>query len=401
MAENSSESVSYNMVMKLFGKEYVSQLPKMGKFRTPHFIFLAKMHGKGINTLRLQMERWLKNIPNEHQSDIISRIRSRDDKYSYPAFYELMWHQFLLEEGWKAEIHPTIGADPHHPDFKVTTSPGDIFYLEISTVFAQMDRRIQDQRFDNICEAIDQIQHKFMVSLSLKSNIPTECNLKLENKKISKFLINELNNLDPNLDGRIKPVEVKYKSQFIKIDFLIYAMKKPTNHPILWAISGGVYSGNASGQIQKALEQKVKKYKTIKSSGRPLVIAICGSGHPTVDEHALDMALFGNHMVTWNVNAPHNPQTRWSRDQSGLVTPKASFPDSRNTRISAVIFCERYIQKQITEYKVKLFHNPWTKNPLKTEVFSWLPQLVVTTKTSNEVKMDWINNDDNKVVIFR
>lgn len=386
------------MYTKLFPKEVHDKLPPLSKFRSPRLACLLKSHGKYVSKLRQLINRWFKNIPIDDQKDLGSRLRSKDDRQHFPAYFELVWHQFFLEEGWKVEIHPDLPNSQNKPDFKITINRSD-FYVEVATVFEDKRIREKEERFEKFLGVLDKINHYFAVTVWLKSDLPKNFDSKQDSKLVAIFLKKELDILDPKTQARGRRITRRYNRNGIDVEFTFNAWKKVIKRKIISGWSGGAYSGNARDQIKKALELKVKKYLSVKNMGKPLVIVICSNGHPTVDENALDTALYGNHMITWVVGSTNNT-SEWTRDRTGMVTPTPTFPDPKNTRLSAVIFCQEKPDKGRVLYKMKVFHNPWAINPLPDNFFTKLPQLVVKEKTENKIISEWTINDQNWLIEF-
>lgn len=48
---------------------------------------------------------------------------------------------------------------------------------------------------------------------------------------------------------------------------------------------------------------------------------------------------------------------------------------------------------------MRVYHNPWAALPLPIEVFKGLPQWVKIGETETEVRMDWIDDGDQIVLL--
>src|SRR6185369_13019501 len=118
------------MKMKLFDQNLIKNLPKYEKYSDPGLVWLLIAHGKVVNKHRNELRRWFQNIPIKHKRDIKSRLESLDYKQHIAAIYELVWHQYFLEEGWKPEIHPDLMNTLHKPDFLVKTNKNKNIYFE-------------------------------------------------------------------------------------------------------------------------------------------------------------------------------------------------------------------------------------------------------------------------------
>lgn len=119
-----------------------------------------------------------------------------------------------------------------------------------------------------------------------------------------------------------------------------------------------------------------------------------------IDQEALDSALYGKVQVTF---FPGHPERGLEshRDLSGLLPPTPGDPFGGNTRVSAVIFCERrgIASEGDYRYLMTVYHNPWAALPLPIKVFKDLPQWVKIGETEAEVRMDWIDDGDQIVLL--
>lgn len=384
---------------KLFPDNFIAKLPNIKRFvNNPLIVFLLKSDKEALQKLKDQLEIWFSNIPQGHKRDIANRIRSINNKQHLAAFYELVWHQFFIEEGHSLIIHPLL-PNGKHPDFKIVPKKYLDFFFEVATVFEERERASKEKRFDELLGLLDTIEHYFCVLVTEKSTIPDTFQIYREGKEIKQFLLRELDKLDPKTQTQGIILVRHYQKNGISIEFEIIPWKEnKKQHIIGGAMPTGSW-GDAKEQIQRSLQHKVKKYKGIKESGKPLVIAICSSGHHTVDEDALESALFGNPQLSWVLDGKPGSE-KWGRDLSGLITPKPAFQNPRNTRLTAVIFCDRKISGERMGYIFKVYHNPWAANPLPEGIFQKLPQLIVAQKTNTEIQMKWINNNPNLVIIF-
>lgn len=383
---------------KLFPKSFISKLPDLKRFVVnPLIVFLLKSDKDALQKLRNQLDTWFNNVPQEHQNDIANRIRSWDNKQHLAAFYELVWHQFFIEEGWNPTIHPLL-PNGKRPDFKVFPKNYSDFFFEVATVFEEKEKATQEKRLDELLGLLDTIEHHFCVLVAEKSTLPDTFRVYKEGKEIKHFLLEELNKLNPTTQIREQILVKNYQKNGINIEFEIVPWKENKKQHIIGGATPIGSWGDAKEQIQKSLQYKVKKYKRIKESGRPL-IAMCSSGHFMVDENALESALFGNPQLSWILDGMPGTES-WGRDLSGLITPKPAFQNPRNTRLSAVIFCDRKLDSTRMGYIFKVYHNPWAANPLPEKVFQKLPQLIVASRTQIQIQMKWINNNPNMDIVF-
>lgn len=390
--------MSTDKKLALFPKEYIDNLPSILPFSNPSVVYLLKSKNPVIIKLCSQLENWFTNIPVKHKNDLLSRLRSKKDRQHIPAFYELMWHQFFLEENYKPHIHSEIEGTKKCPDFLVKALDGKSFYFEVATIFENIQREKDESNFNHLTNTLSTIEHYFLVFVIQKDSLPLSYNKIKDGQRIKKFLIQNLDTLNPLIDGREKAHVINYNENGISLTFDVLGKKDSTikSTAVVGAMPRG-YFGDATKQIKSSLRSKVKKYKALKKGGKPLVIAICSNGNPMVDEYTLESAIIGYPKLSFALNTPGSE--RWSRDMSGLLTPDPSFKNPENTRLSAVIFCNRRLAEKRVEYTMNLYHNPWSINPLPGNIFTKIPQLLVT-RDAGKIHERWSKDRDKHSVAF-
>jgi len=113
---------------KVFDQNFINQLPSFDKFSNPSVVALCKRNEPSLDAFRSQIEKWFQNLPENQKADMYSRLRSLDDRQHLSAFYELLFHQYFLEENWKIQKHPSINGQT--PDFIVDIPSQNInFFL--------------------------------------------------------------------------------------------------------------------------------------------------------------------------------------------------------------------------------------------------------------------------------
>ena len=127
----------------IFSDDFIKQLPEIDNFYNTSVVMLCKYNTTPSIKLRNQIELWFSLLPVEDKADILARIRSLNYKEHDSAFYELLFHQYFLEEGWKIEMHPLLSGLT--PDFKVVTKKNLEFYVEVVGLFRGKDEEKRDK----------------------------------------------------------------------------------------------------------------------------------------------------------------------------------------------------------------------------------------------------------------
>lgn len=380
--------------MKLYRPSFVKKMHKhKSKFSGPSVANFVTSESPKIQAFLARFEGWFSHIPREDQKELAGKLRSTDDRQFLGAYFEVVFHEFLLQRGYRVTIHPDIGQTSGRPDFLVSND--NSFYLEVATRFHSPEIAKKENEANQFLRIIDSIPSPYLISVQLYTWLPDG----FDSKRARDALATQLNSLSFERLDEIN--EYFYKEQGASIDYRIYQRKSGNWGPPIVATWGfPVMWSSGSDQIRSALSQKIKRYKGIKSLGLPFVIALCSSGDWMIDQEALDSALYGKVQVTF---FPGHPERGLEshRDLSGLLPPTPGDPSGRNTRVSAVIFCERrgIASEGDYRYLMRVYHNPWAALPLPIEVFKGLPQWVKIGETETEVRMDWIDDGDQIVLL--
>ncbi|MGA2992349.1 MAG: hypothetical protein ABSD88_17910, partial [Candidatus Korobacteraceae bacterium] len=108
----------------------------------------------GICRIRELLERWFEHLPANAKADVGSRFRTRDGHEG--AFFELYWHELLLSNCYKVELHPTIADGANKPDFLVYRNDVPQFYLEATLAMPQ-GNLAADRRFAELHDTLDRM----------------------------------------------------------------------------------------------------------------------------------------------------------------------------------------------------------------------------------------------------
>jgi len=374
-------------------KEFIASLPDVTTYNNTHVTALCRY--KHLKVLKEQVEEWFKNIPSSEQADLAARLRSKDDGQHLGAFYELMLHQFCLEEGWQINLHKAINSKLK-PDINIKTEKGKKFLLEIATQLDEQEYRTADKRKKELDNAIAEINTPYVLSLHYGSYPPEGIKV----KELVKYIETWLKNL-PNTSNKEFECDLLDKAVDLRINARLEKFK-PKNGCIYFISGPGVTGLPGVEKVKNTLAKKRKKYSSAKTN-LPLVIAICdGTSNLMHDETVIDRALYGNVTISFSINSEVDEQPTTGRDNSGFITPHNGFlSQPENKGISAVLYVSR-VQKNPGEitYKMLLLHNPWAYLPLDTGIFKWIPQLVVTKNDETGVKLEWNKKDHENFGVY-
>lgn len=383
------------MIMELFDSEFIKSLPGIDKFSNPYVVFLCKSKDPRVINLRSQIENWFQNLSVDSQKEMFPKLRSLDDVQHLPAFYELVFNQYALEEDWKVTKDPDIQGQ--HPDFLINYRGDSPFYLEVATIFKEKKLEKEEEKFNKLLRKIDQLDTLFFISVHLEKWLGEDVNY----AKIVLFIKKWLGSLRfvPDKIHRIELNEFGFEGNF-------NASHRKGGEKKFGCVGSWmppVRSGSwYTKEIREILANKRKKYKFLKRDCIPFVIALCSGGDFFFDQLSLEWALYGQEQIVVRGVNTSEPRTEFRRAFDGLITPKPALGIPRNTRISAVLFCEREwgLKGEQMLYNMKVYHNPWAVNPLDAEVFKKLPQFVKAKEDEMGITMGWINNK-KQLIFFR
>lgn len=379
----------------IFDKAFIEKLPNLNYYYNPHVVALCKM--PHLEKLRQQIEAWFENIPTTEQADIKARLRSMDDGQHLGAFYEVMLHQFCLEEGWQTEMHHVLEGGLV-PDLKLTTLDKQELLLEVYTQLDPEDERKLAIVKNKLNDVITKLDTPFLLNLTYKENPPLDLDLKSLKQSVQDWL----NSLDQKSTEKF----VLQLGQFGVNAKLTAQIKEGITLELggrLFSVIGPTMSGLPGiDKVNNKLKLKRKKYNASKTT-LPLVVAVCdGTSNSWWGEMTIDRALFGNHTITFALDGS-DEEAQAGRDHKGLITPKAKQEGyfAENKGISAVLYCARVQDTRgDIRYHMLVFHNPWAYVPLPAGVFEKLPQLLITKNDETGVTLEWNKEDRGNFRVF-
>lgn len=132
------------------------------------FTFYNRSARPEIAKIRDIIEDYLKNYPQQEKKELISRFQSGDDVHFRSASFELFLHEALRRQGFILTPHPELpNGSPYRPDFLVSDSDGQTFYLEavLATENNELDRG-GEARKGVVLDTLAKFPHgNFMIAL--------------------------------------------------------------------------------------------------------------------------------------------------------------------------------------------------------------------------------------------
>ena len=94
-----------------------------------HFQFFDRVSGPYWDQVRDLIADWFSRLRPDAQADVRGRLRSKDDRQSKGAFFELYLHECLLRMGYSVTCHPELDGTSRRPDF-LAEKDGRSIYVE-------------------------------------------------------------------------------------------------------------------------------------------------------------------------------------------------------------------------------------------------------------------------------
>lgn len=123
-----------------------------------HFNYLNESARPEAARIRTMLDGWFARFPETAKSDVVARLRSRDNRQHQSAFFELYLHELFVRLGYALQVHPDIDGATTHPDFLVTRSGEPAFYLEATVPFPPEAEVGEQARVDRLYETLERME---------------------------------------------------------------------------------------------------------------------------------------------------------------------------------------------------------------------------------------------------
>lgn len=375
----------------VFDDDFVKNLPPAKQYANPWVIAMCRFdHHKNNRAL---VEKWFVNLPDSAKPNFKKRLNSLDDKEFIPALYELMMHQYCIEEGWKVEYEPDMD-NGYKPDLLVTTQSGYQFIIEVTAVFDSDSVEKSDKSKDDLTHQISATTTPFMLSLNYYEYPDGFYSTKAIIAKVKSWL----DGLDTSNPRKRHKRTFKGTGYNFQIEAMLTGRKAASN--CVWSVMDpGGSVPNYSKRIKSKLDDKARKFGS-KKTKMPLVIMLADGigGRVRMDSHTVDKTLFGDDAITFSINGNEPPKAVKARN--GYFTPSNNEKGEwlgKNTSVSAVLYGSL---RGSGSYQMQVFHNPVPYTSLNDEVFFKMPQLQ-RVEHKDGIRMKWVvSNPEDQAIYF-
>ena len=121
-----------------------------------HFQFLDRVSGSYWDQVRDVIEDWFSRLCPDAQADVRGRLRSKDDRQSKGAFFELYLHECLLRMGYSVTCHPELEGTNRRPDF-LAEKDGRSIYIEARSASSSDVAVGKSARVNAVYESLDRL----------------------------------------------------------------------------------------------------------------------------------------------------------------------------------------------------------------------------------------------------
>lgn len=265
-----------------------------------HTQFLNRVAGPYWDQVRDVMEAWFSRFCANGQADVLGRLRSKDDRQSKGAFFELYLHECLLQMGYAVTCHPELVGTTRKPDF-LATKGGEQIYVEARSASSSDVLVGKAAQVNAVYDSLDRLRTP---NFFLWIDVATQGKHPLSVKALRSRLEAWLESLNPDehpltQDSRREDLpeyvhaESGWEIRFHAIAKSVNARGREGARPL--GVFGG---GNATwvsdkDDFRRVLSTKGSAYGPL---GAPFVVAVALSSI-SLDDHDVRGALYGTESI--------------------------------------------------------------------------------------------------------
>lgn len=281
--------------------------------------FLDRVSGPYWDQVRDLIEVWFSRLCPDAQADVRGRLRSKDDRQSKGAFFELYLHECLFRMGYSVTCHPELEGTNRRPDF-LAEKDGRSIYLEARSASSSDVAVGKSARVNAVYESLDKLDSP---NFFLWIDIAKQGDAPLRARPLRGRLEKWLARLDPDdhtLVGKRRDdlPGLTHEDAGWKIDFRAVP-RSPKARGREGARPLGIFGGGEAHWVQDeegirgALTDKGSAYGSL---GVPFVVAVASSSVTLDDDDVLN-ALYGSEVVEFRTFADGTESTVLARKPDG------------------------------------------------------------------------------------
>ena len=334
------------------------------------FAFFNRIQGDFWAAVRIRMQMWANEVPEEDYADFRGRLRSGDDYQFNSVYLELYLHESLRRAGYAITVHPSTPSG-RKPDFYASRADGS-FYLEAIAPAPSPAAKAKAARLARLYDVIDKTGDPgwglWLENIEAADTTPSGA-------KLRSAIRAWLRTLDTaqHTDIRERP-RLEWEGNGWEIALTAFPRNAEGRRSKIER-SIGVYPAiggfiDDSSPIKQALGRKDQAYGDLQ---KPLMIAV-GVYQFDRDRWGTANALWGHEAFELLTNDPTAPGRPVRQPDGYFGTPDAW----RHTNISGVLVVNQLQPTHFSSADVSLWLHPAPTAPLPASI-GWPVDLVTLT----------------------
>jgi hypothetical protein len=321
--------------------------------------------------VRAFLNLWIGQYPGQHRDELISRLKSDDDRSFRSATFEIILFAVLRSIGCQITVHPDLNSQVGtHPDFLVMSEEGETAFLEAVLASEHSEADISARkRTDVVLSAIEKIDSpNFFLGVNAEGHPDKPPSGKRLRSQLEQWLFS----LDPDYiahqveqQGSDAIPKMEWEEEGWKIVFDAIpkkAEKRGKGQRVIGTLFGGARFVNSWAPIRDAIKAKGNRYGEL---DLPFIVAV------NVDAIHVDridemQGLFGEEEYVFKVGDPSPPEMR-RKPNGAWHGPKGP----QYTRVSGPWLFGNLNVWNIVSRANTLYFNPWGAKAIP-EVFTVL-----------------------------
>jgi len=322
---------------------------------------VAEYLARSTMPIAIQTRDWLAHrvslAPEASRTDLIRRLRAKDDRQHLGACWELGLLGFLLDHGFHLAPHPEVVGTSRHPDWLVTSDDGLRFYLEATTA-AQSDEEVAAaRRRGALYDALNKVgsaDHLLDVRVESEGRAtPVGKRLRAQTTRaLGNWKYDDLVGLDLGGMPEETIVDEEWSARIRPIPKDADARGQASGRSI--GMMGFESLPDPIPLTREALEGKAGAYGDLDA---PFVVAV-NVLVPMVDDPVISAVLFGSPAYAFATDG--SGRTRSFRQPNGFWLKR----QPTNRRVAAVVIGCQFAHATTDLTAISAWPNPWASAPL-------------------------------------
>lgn len=347
-----------------------------------YFEFLNSSAGEQASVSRQEIDKWFSRFPEPQKTNLLSRLKARDDDSHNSAFFELLLHEFFHTVGLMVlEVEPEIASTGKTPDFLLRGSNGDEFYVEATNITGiSKAEKSALKLVQTVINTLNELKSdKFHLKLNYRG-IPGSVKGLKHLKSSAQAWLDSCTQVD------FPPFEWVFNGMEITLKAYIERSKPGVALGVIVPEGRNV---SPHLDLKRNIGKKSNKYKDVDI---PIVLALnvmeLGADHIDVFS-----AIFGTEIVKLYINEKGEEEAILDRIRDGVFVTDQPV----NTRISGLLVFDGVGCWNVgTNKNATFYQNPLAKSPISRELFR------VNAHVANfETKeMEFVEGDGLQSILF-